>query len=462
MHRSPFGILDSAIGRRDNNAQVNNRPKSANGASTTCPVTSFTEMAKDNYKGYVNGMPIVDTGTGRVRPRSAGAVRNPNRLFSNNNKKPNAESEYDHIDHLTGSFSKTHLKSSDLSLPQTAQCPRCEVEENARSEPNKDSKKQKSVKVINNVQLSQEDWEKIFAKYNLTGIDDVRFNFLRKGTGSTTKLDYLGKKQLEKGLTKQSASTNPETNFEGVHSEKDMVHQISHNFFPSLSIQHNIMHPSNSVPDENRHLREFSRKKKKEDEEFAQLLEKELFVETQHIQRCIQECNEFCEYLHKDYTYSYRDHRSVRKTFNTNGATYIDGSSSVRVITMDKFHAEHSELLKEFKIFSKYHPRHSLDKTNPPDSSHFIGVDDLFQHARKLEGESELKKQSKRIDDEDPYNPTIVHYNELRRRNETIALQLQIMQEYDDLQHMLTSQLTEMQHKGWNLHYKILFLSNFS
>ncbi len=215
--------------------------------------------------------------------------------------------------------------------------------------------------------------------------------------------------------------------------------------------------------DETRHLREFSRKKKKENEEFAQLLEKELLVETQHIQRCIQECNEFCEYLHKEYTYSYRDHRSVRKTFNTNGATCcIDGSSSVRVITMDKFHAEHSELLKEFKIFSKYHPGHSLDKTKPPDSSHFIGVDDLFQHARKLEGESELKKQPRRINDEDPYNPTIVHYNELRRRNETIALQLQIMQEYDDLQHILTSQLTEMQHKGWNLHYKILFLSKFS
>jgi hypothetical protein len=527
MYRSPFGILDNPFTAAKNE----NQRKRANPDDREC--ISFTEVAMQKYQEAIRGAPKVDTGTGRVRPKSAGAV-NSSRL-RRGLEQPSGNDEYNSLDMLTTSLSKTQLlpKSSDepvidqdinqqtIKADDPVKCLNSKKQNKKKKYSEKDLKNESNKKVINNVQLSQEEWEKIFAKYNLQGIDEVKFNFLKKGTGFTTKYDYVGKPlQTSDSSAKSNSATanshcfqsNPadtvNRNSTVVQSEHE-VDAMMQEFFPSSSSRksnkidqvnyHKIeldqhAHSLNRLQfeyaqsrdallqqqshNEHRFLREYSRKKKQEDQEFSQLLEKELTVEMQHLQRCIQECNEFCQYLGKDFSYQYRDYRSIRKIFvnlqlSADQQQHKPNSSSIRIITVDKFHEEHSSLLKEFKSFSKYHPKHSLDTAKPPDSAHFIGVDDLFQQAKKMEGESETKgsgnvpndKQRQngiKPEDDDPYHPNIVTYNELKRRNETIAMQLQIMQEYDDLQDLLRQQLNEIQKKGWNLHYKTLFLSNFT
>jgi hypothetical protein len=502
MHRnlSPFGVLDDPVlvvkeESNNNNADYKDeangrlrRPLSANGYTrtrsglalslreqqqqqqvleekggkeTSTPTSSMTVALRDGYGTLLRQQS--NTPTDRPRPKSAGAIRttsssSPWRLSQT--RRPVVPDSLDLVDGYQGVDNDLHhdrLVGDDGELEPLTQTQTKALTVKARRR----RKKAGGLVTINDVQLSEAEWERIFAKYQISGVDGLRFSFLKKGRGSTTKLDHIGKNQLNKSLT--TGACDLQTNDDWLKA-------------PLID--------SPTPEDKNQqYLKAYRKKQSNIDASFALTLEKDLQSELTHLQRCIEECNQFADFLQQPQRYIFRDSRSVRKLADASKykdwndvaaaiikkqtAMGVDASEkstqALRIIPVDKFHAEHNQLLSEFKLFSKYHPAESLDRQVVPlQSSHFIGVNDLYQAATKLECGEPSKVVSGTVPVEvssatptkSPHVTTsgedFADYNELRRRNETIAQQHLILQEFEDLQTLIDEQISHILDQGWN------------
>ena len=309
-----------------------------------------------------------------------------------------------------------------------------------------DEANKKSLKTINNVQLSQEDWNKILLKYSIQDISDLKFHYLKKGTGTTTKFDHIAKERPKSASSsKLRKSTGPlfrdsQEIAMGVDESKDfhdsqyklqsmhegtMIKEDPNEFVEDVAIQF---------------MRERNAKKRQEDENFAKQLIKEKEQQILQIKRCIEEINQFCQFLQKPYTYKYLDDKHVTKevyptaessqigisgivhtptgyfsdlaknAFYT--ARYADNpdgqpvrpksangtkkkskktsinQAEIRQIPLARFYQEHEQFYKEYKNFVKHnHPTSTIESMKAPESKHFIGVNDLYTAAKQREEE---------------------------------------------------------------------------
>lgn len=478
--------------------------------------------------------PFVGLGGARrmssLRPRSAPGHRKSS--VSAGNRPSSASGHHTTNNQSTSSLHKEE-SSATISNSQRSESPAAMLERPATNtllDYNEENRKTK--KTINNIELTQEDWNKILVKYNIQDIASIKYDFLKRGTGFTTKLDHIAKERPKSASA--TGRLRKSTSDFGTDEAKDIIETDQPHVIEDEMIEDIAIH----------FMRERNSKKKQDDDLFAKQLQKEKDDQILQIKRCIEEINQFCQYLQKPCAYRYLDDKQVEKEVHPSHEPQIGISGIVhqptgvfsemaktafwstryaetpelnplsrpssannkkkkvksqnqpqhKVISLTRFYQEHEQLYKEYKNIIKHNnAAANIESMKPLESNHFIGVDDLYSAARKHEEEVKLKEENQQQqkqhmnnmrqtsqstsskskkapvqrpptsdDDEDDVHITTVdsNYNEMLRRNEVISMQQKIIEEFDEIQDLLSSQIMEIQSKGWNIQFRDNFLTS--